>query len=187
MQNPSKTVLSALLSGTIASVVSSTALAILADAEGKSAPRPTNATSHWLHGETAGSVRGIDAAHTATGYAIHHGACVLWALVFEWVVAGRKNISPSEIPLTAAGVSILAAAVDYIITPKRFTPGWEAVLTKRSIAGVYVATALGLALGGLFTWRMRHTDSQDWRLCEPVEQVSERGAETLSVGRLGPA
>jgi hypothetical protein len=154
MQDWSQVGLSALVSGTIASLASSVALALLAKAEGKAAPRPINATSHWLHGEGAAKVRGVDAEHTATGYLTHHGACVMWASIMESMLAGRKNVSPSQIALTAAGVSALAAAVDYGITPKRFTPGWEDVLTKKSMAGAYAAMAAGLGVGCILTSKM---------------------------------
>ena len=155
MQDWRKVGVSALVSGTIASIASAAALALLAKAEGKAAPRPINATSHWLRGDTAGNVRDADLRHTVTGYVTHHGACVFWALVMESVLAGRELIRPSEVALSAAAVSALAAAVDYGITPKRFTPGWEEVLTKRSMAGAYAAMALGLTIGGLLTSRMR--------------------------------
>lgn len=151
MQDWSQVGLSALVSGTIASLASSVALSLLAKVEGKAAARPINATSHWLHGGAAAKVRGVDAEHTATGYLTHHGACVMWASIMQAVLAGRKNVSPSEIALTAAGVSALAAAVDYGITPKRFTPGWEDVLTKKSMAAAYAAMAAGLAVGGILS------------------------------------
>ena len=154
MQNWSQVGLSALVSGTIASVASTVALGLLAKNEGKAAPRPINATSHWVHGEDAGNVRGVDAAHTATGYLTHHSACVMWASIMEAILKRRGNVGPGEIAVTAAGVSVLAAAVDYGITPKRFTPGWEAVLTKKSMAGAYVAMAVGLAVGGIVTSRL---------------------------------
>jgi hypothetical protein len=130
------------------------ALGLLAKAEGKAAPGPLNATSHWFHGEGATRVSDVDAAHTATGYLTHHGASVMWASVMEAILSTRKNVWPAEIALTAAGVSVLAAAVDYGITPKRFTPGWEDVLTKKSMAGTYVAMAAGLTLGGIITSKM---------------------------------
>src|SRR3954470_12433817 len=63
--------LSALISGATASVASTAALALLAKAEGKSPLQPTNATSHWLHGESAGHVRRADLAHTGVGYLTH--------------------------------------------------------------------------------------------------------------------
>ena len=40
-------------------------------------------------------------------------------------------------------MAAVAAAVDYGATPKRFTPGWELVLSKRSMASVYAAMAAG--------------------------------------------
>ncbi len=74
--------------------------------------------------EGAAEARGADATHTATGYLTHHGAFVMWASLMEAILSGRKSPPVSEIALTAAGVSVLAAAIDYGITPKRFTPGW---------------------------------------------------------------
>jgi branched-chain amino acid transport system permease protein len=40
-------------------------------------------------------------------------------------------------------VFMAVAAVDYTITPHRFTPGWELVLSKRGMALAYAAMALG--------------------------------------------
>ena len=45
----------------------------------------------------------------------------------------------------AVVMSAIAAAVDYGPTPKRFTPGWELVLSRRGMAVAYAAMALGLA------------------------------------------
>jgi hypothetical protein len=45
----------------------------------------------------------------------------------------------------------IAALVDYGITPKRFTPGWEELLSKRSIGVTYAAMALGLTAGVMLT------------------------------------
>ena len=44
---------SAMVTGTAASVVSSAALALIAQTEGKSAFQPMDAISHWLHGDRA--------------------------------------------------------------------------------------------------------------------------------------
>ena len=52
-------------------------------------------------------------------------------------------------------VSAIAAAVDYGATPKRFTPGWELVLSKRAMAAAYLAMAAGLAVGALVARRPR--------------------------------
>ena len=78
---------------------------------------------------------------------------MFWSVLFErWNEAGRPD---AALPILgrALAMSAIAAAVDYKATPKRFTPGWELVLTKRSMAGVYLAMALGLAAGPLMARR----------------------------------
>ena len=143
------------LSGTVASVVSAAVLGVLAKAEGASPVQPINATSHWLHGEAAGKVKGIDAKHTATGLMTHHGACVFWATLFETLRAASPDESPARIVRDAATVSLITAVVDYGLMPERLTPGWEGPLPIRSVAGGFAGLALGLAIGGLLTSRLR--------------------------------
>jgi hypothetical protein len=139
--------LSSLVTGTVASVVSTAALALLAKGEGKGALQPTNATSHWLHGEEAGRHRAPDVAHTLPGYAAHHASALFWAVPFEAWLAVRPRRRPAELLRDACAMSAIAACVDYGAVPKRLTPGWELVLSKRSIAATYGAMALGLAAG----------------------------------------
>ena len=145
----------ALISGAIASVTSTVALAVVARAEGKGALQPVNSTSHWLNGEQAAAFRGIDLAHTAVGYATHHAATVFWAVLFERWVGARRPVTAMPMVRDALAMSAIAAAVDYGATPKRFTPGWEFVLSKRSMAVAYGAMALGLAAGALVNRRSR--------------------------------
>ena len=158
MSDWAKAGLSASLSGSIASVVTAAALAALARAEGKGMWQPTNSTSHWLHGEDAANVRRADGAHTLTGFATHHASAIFWAFPFERWLQTRPPRSPGQMLVEAAGMSAIAAAVDYGMAPKRFTPGWENVLPVRSIGMAYGALALGLAAGALVTQRMREND-----------------------------
>ena len=62
------TAASAVVSGTAASLAMTVALALLAKNEHKGVLQPINSTSHWLHGEEAGSFRSMDASHTAAGF-----------------------------------------------------------------------------------------------------------------------
>jgi hypothetical protein len=135
----------ALVSGAAAAAASTAALALLARAEGKGALQPTNSTSHWLNGEQAASFKGADLAHTLTGAATHFAACVFWAALFEWQTGERGPLAPLPVLRDAVAVSVFAAVVDYTVTPKRFTPGWEFVLSHRSMAVAYAAMAAGLA------------------------------------------
>jgi hypothetical protein len=142
-----------LVTGMLASLTSTVALCLAAQFEGKGALQPVNATSHWLTGNMAGSFTQADIAHTAVGYATHHAASVLWATLFEGWGTATGLLSVPEIVRRAVAVSAVAAAVDYVATPKRFTPGWELVLTKWSMAGAYGAMALGLAAGAVYQRR----------------------------------
>ncbi len=145
----------AITSGTIASATSTIALALLSRAEGKGALQPVNSTSHWMNGRQAASFRWADFTHTAVGYATHHAATVFWAVLFERWVGMSRPVAALPLARDALAMSAFAAAVDYGATPKRFTPGWEFVLSKRSMAVAYAAMALGLASGALINRRAR--------------------------------
>jgi hypothetical protein len=146
--------LSALVTGTVTSVVSTAALALLAKAEGQGTLQPTNATSHWLHGDEAARHDEFDVAHTLLGYATHHASAIFWAVPFEAWLAVRPPSTPADLLRNACAMSAIAAAVDYGVTPKRLTPGWELVVSKNSMVATYGAMALGLAAGALVarTW-----------------------------------
>lgn len=146
---------SALVTGTVASLVSTAALAALAKCEGRSAVQPTNSTSHWLHGDEAGGRAFADIAHTSVGYATHHVSAVFWALPFELWLAKSPPRSAAELLTKAVATSAAAAAIDYGITPRRLTPGWELTLSKPSMAGAFVSLALGLAAGALVSRELR--------------------------------
>ena len=84
---------------------------------------------------------------------MHHAATVFWAVLFERWIGARRPLAPLPLLRDALLVSALAAAVDYGATPKRFTLGWEFVLSKRAMAAAYAAMALGLAVGAMSTRR----------------------------------
>jgi len=153
VKSVSEILLSATVTGTVASLATTAALAALAKTEGKGALQPTNSTSHWLHGEEAGRVDRADAAHTLVGYGTHHASAFFWALPFEAWLAARPPRSTGELFRDAAVMAGIAATVDYGLVPKRLTPGWEEVLSKRSIAVTFAAMALGLAAGAAISDR----------------------------------
>ena len=146
---------SVLLSGVAAGVASTFALGVVARLEDKGALQPLNATSHWLNGERAASFEGADLGHTAVGLATHQAATFFWAALFEWWISPRRPLRPLPMLRHALGASVVAAVVDYGATPRRFTPGWEFVLTKRSMAVAYGAMAFGMAAGALVAQRTR--------------------------------
>jgi len=152
MQNWTKTLERALVSGATSSLLSTVALAIAGKKETGSALAPTNAVSHYVHGDKAGRKGGASLRYTATGYLIHHASSTFWSLAFE-KVAGRHldRTTPLGLLTASAATSAFAAFADYKLTPKRFQPGYEKHLSQKSLAGVYACMALGLALGAALT------------------------------------
>ena len=136
---------SVLASGTLATATSAAALSIVALCEGKGAAQPLNATSHWLYGDEAASFPDGDLDHTPIGFGTHYAATIFWALFFEAWLSRQPRRGALAVAAGATSVAAVAAAVDYTITPKRFTPGWEFVLSKRAMALVYAAMAAGFA------------------------------------------
>lgn len=133
----------ALMSGTIASAFAAIALAACARREGRTAPQPMNATSHWLHGDQAATRGGADWAHTGLGFGTHHAAAIMWAGLYEGLRQRASSDRPAAVVRDAAITSGVAAFVDYVLTPHRFTPGWELVVSKQSMAMAYGAMAAG--------------------------------------------
>jgi hypothetical protein len=149
MHRATRVALSALISGTAASLMSTAALALLARAEGKGAIQPTNATSHWFHGDSAARHTDVDVAHTLAGYGTHHASALFWALPFQAWLEARPPRDGLELVRDASVMSAIAAAVDYGVVPRRVSPGWELVLSRRSLLATYGAVALGFAAGAL--------------------------------------
>ena len=75
--------------------------------------------------------------------------------LFETLRTASPQGGPARIARDATTVSAIAAIVDYGLVPKRLTPGWEEPLPIRSVAGGFAGLALGLALGGLVTAKLR--------------------------------
>ena len=146
--------ITALVSGSITSLVSTAGLVLLAEAEGKAPLQPLNATSHWLNGDGAAARRTADVRHSAVGYATHHASCLFWAVPFAAWQATRPARTGGELLRDAVLMAAVAAAVDYGATPKRFTPGWELVLSKTAMAAAYGALAIGFVAGTMASRRV---------------------------------
>jgi hypothetical protein len=144
----------ALLSGTLASVISTGVLLWLGHRHLGKPLAPTNATSHWLWGDTD-SFNSLEPTlrHTAVGYGTHHASALMWALFYERLLG--ENERTTTVVLGAAGITALAALVDYRLTPKRLTPGFEAHLSRSSMLGVFAAIGVGLAAGAILNRRHR--------------------------------
>src|SRR5689334_2092315 len=70
-------------------------------------------------------------------------------------LASHPPQSSLQLGRNAAVMSAIAAIVDYGITPRQLTPGWELTLTRKSMVGAFAGLALGLTAGALLSRRMR--------------------------------
>ena len=145
-----------LVSGAASSVVSTAALALFGRGEAGSAYAPTNAVSHWIWGDEAAGHDGFSLKYTITGYVIHHVSSTFWSVLFERLAGEKLDRNDLRVTLAAsAATSALACFADYTLTPRRLQPGYEKRLSKKSLAGVYAAFAVGLALGAVALRRGR--------------------------------
>lgn len=151
--SPRATAVHGLVAGSLASLLSSAVLAWAGRRENGSAVAPLNAVSHWYWGNEALQHDGADLPHTATGYATHHATSVFWAGLFALACRRQPALRHGKGALLgSAATSAVACFVDFQLTPRRFTPGFEHRLSRPALAGVYTAFALGLALG---TWAVQ--------------------------------
>jgi hypothetical protein len=168
---PSRTALrDGAITGSVASVVSSVALAALSRIETGHPLAAVNATSHWLWSGESFRQNGPSIRHTVVGYAIHHVASMFWGVVAERLFA-ESTCRPATRVLRNAALTTAAASVgDYLVVPKRFTPGVEARLSPKAVALFYLAFAAGLAAGMTY---VRVRKSEELRL--PLVRVPEVG------------
>jgi len=139
-----------LIRGTAAGLASAIALIVCSRRETGSPFAAINAVSHWAWGDADARRDDWTWRHTALGALTHEVAAIFWAICYERMFAKRRR-RPSALQLVSEGTatSALACAIDYTITPKRFTPGYELRLSKASLAVIYMAFATGLVVGSL--------------------------------------
>lgn len=150
MQDAKNVILSGLSAGTASAVV----LCFLCWRRDKVPWQVANATSHWVNGARAARTALLDLRHTGTGILTHYLASCFWAVPFMILLERRR----SRTTLGAALATVATAAgVDYLIVPKRLTPGWELVLPRSEVGVGFLGMALGLVASG---WLVSKQQSQ---------------------------
>jgi hypothetical protein len=135
----------ALVSGSIASLLSTATLAACARLENRRVSGPINGPSQWLWGRHAAHARRPSVRHTLLGHAVHHVCACGWALLHERFLRGSNDPASGRI-VKAAATAAVASFVDYRVVPKRFQPGFDVHLSKPSLFAAYAAFAVGLAI-----------------------------------------
>jgi hypothetical protein len=134
-------------SGALAAALSAAVLAVRGMKECGKPLGPVNAISHWIWGDEAAQHNAPSSRYSFLGYVIHHGASTMWATLYEkWFGQHGNKRKVAKALINGAAVSSLACFVDYELTPRRLRPGYEMRLSKKSLAIVYIAFGVGLAL-----------------------------------------
>lgn len=145
-----------IISGSIASLSSTAALALAGRRERGDMAAPINAVSHWFWDRRALRADGPSLRHTLTGFLIHHGASIFWGTLHARAWGSRPQAKePAPALAGAAAAAAIACFVDYRLTPRRLTPGFEHRLSSRAMLAVYVCFALGLAAGSMAAGQVR--------------------------------
>ena len=141
------------VAGSLASIFSAAYLAWAGNRRDEPAA-PLNAVSHWFFGNRALREDEPSLLYTATGYVTHHMASIFWATLHAKAWGARPE-AKQPLPAVAGAVTAAAVAsfVDYQLTPKRLTPGFEHRLGKPEMVNVYACFALGMAIGSLLMKR----------------------------------
>lgn len=139
-----------IVSGTLAGLLSAAVLMAVGKRDAGSAVAPFNAESHWLWGDESLTEDRPTLRHTLTGFATHQASTVFWATLYALVRGRRRTVNGvPEALIGGIATSAAAAAIDYTLVPKRFTPGFENRLSTPSMVAVFAAIAGGVAIGSL--------------------------------------
>lgn len=142
------------VSGAVASVLSTVALSVRGKRDSGSAVAPVNAVSHWIYGDKAIRRERPSTKYTLPGYLIHHASATFWAVLYERYFRRKLDRrDPARMLGAAATTSALACFTDYQLTPPRLRPGFEQRLDRTSLAMVYAVFGLGLVAGSLLVRR----------------------------------
>jgi len=134
------------ISGSAASIASTICLSLLGKAELNRLAAPVNGPSQWIWGRYAPYENRFSLRYTIVGYLIHHAASVFWATLYEKL---RQRMARADaaaaVIMPATATTTAAYIVDFHLTPKRLTPGFEHRLSKGALLMVYGSFAIGLA------------------------------------------
>ena len=146
--------------GAVSSLAVTVTAMVCGRAEGQSGWRPINAISHIAWGRKAAQKNLLTARYTGMGLLLNGVACGFWAWLYRH--CRRSMRSPDSFLLSVGSgvaISALAYVTDYYVVPRRFTPGFELTLSRRSFPWLYGALAVGLftpdlmALGRSKRWK----------------------------------
>ena len=129
-------------------------MSLLAVAKAERIPlwQPVHAVSHILFGDKVMHETRFHARYWISGFVLNAGAMYGWAVVAElgylWLSLKAGDLITAA--LMAIALTIIAFITDFHIVPKRFTPGFEKVISRYALYTVYLCLAIGFVFGGMY-------------------------------------
>lgn len=144
------TALRSLVTGTIASVVTTATAAVVSRMLGRSAVAPINAASHVAHGRVALRRDRPSVQHTLVGLGVNWAASVALGHVYETLVT--RGAKPTIGSAVTRGVLTAGSAylVDRYVVPERLESGFQRQMPNKAVLVVYVALAVALPLREIY-------------------------------------
>ncbi|MEI7578110.1 MAG: hypothetical protein WCK51_14565 [Armatimonadota bacterium] len=124
---------------------------LLAGVTGKPLYAPIQAISHIVFGERTYQNEKRNLLFLAVGFGLNGFAMIGWSGIAE-LCFRAFGTAPGNLPtafVVAIGVTVMAYFVDFHVVPKRLTPGFEHILSTKSLLSVYTLLAVSLLLGSL--------------------------------------
>ncbi|BDI31990.1 hypothetical protein CCAX7_40410 [Capsulimonas corticalis] len=107
-----------------------------------------NSITHVVDGDEISQPDEYSPRATSIGLAVNTTAMISWAVLHEAALSMTKTRGNTA---TGVAASAFAYFIDYVVVPKRLTPGIEKKLSGRAIFSVYVALAAAFAAAA--EWR----------------------------------
>jgi hypothetical protein len=177
----------ALASGSIAGLVSTLALTVCSQVERGRPAAASNGPSQWVWGPAAARQTRASVRYTLVGLVIHQLMSIAWAVLHEksFGAAGQRKSLPRMVA-EGAGTAALAAFVDYRVTPRRFSPGFEHHLCRASLVCVYASFGFGLLVPALLRRAPLRTPERERQRCTPIQSSSSCTRPRLTSSRVPP-
>ena len=105
--------------------------------------QPLNTVAHVLLGSRAFYVREAHPLITPVGLLVHTFSLITWGALFSLAIGRRRG---AWLWVGAVLFAVVAAAIDFLVLPARFSPGFETVLTRGEIIVIYALLAAAVAL-----------------------------------------
>lgn len=161
-----------LWTGGVAALMSAATAGACSRRENRRAAPPINAVSHVAWGGRPPYDAGPGAVNFVVGAALHAGASVFWAAIYEGVFGRWSRRSKGNALAAGAAMSAVAYVTDYKLVSRRFRPGYEAHLSRRSLFAVYVALAAGLAVGARLAQRADRAEASSTSSRRPKAEAA---------------